>query len=77
MEFAIFSCGGGSIKAKLMRSSTLRDFNRSTTLAKLVRWISGTVVANNSAEREKEKKRKKDNLERDLKENKHHEFTQK
>ena len=42
-EVDIVSCGGGSMKSKSKRSLTPNDFNNSTVLAKLVRWISGIV----------------------------------
>ena len=41
-----FTCGGGSIKSKSSKFRTPRDFNRSTTLAKLIRCISGILLTN-------------------------------
>ena len=43
-EIAGLTCGGGSMKWNWRRSWTPSDFNSSTTLARLVRCISGTVV---------------------------------
>lgn len=44
MEFSMLSSGGGSMKWKSRRSCTPSDLSSSTTLARLVRWISGIVV---------------------------------
>mmetsp|Transcript_18673 Transcript_18673/g.46477 ORF Transcript_18673/g.46477 Transcript_18673/m.46477 type:complete len:205 (-) Transcript_18673:1709-2323(-) len=44
MLFRMLSCGGGSMKSKSSRLSTLSDLSSSTTLPRLVRWISGTVM---------------------------------
>lgn len=44
MEFSMLSSGGGSMKWKSRRSWTPSDLSSSTTLARLVRWISGIVV---------------------------------
>lgn len=43
--------GGGSMKSKLMRSLIPSDLSSSTTLPRLVRWISGTDVSSISAGR--------------------------
>mmetsp|Transcript_13649 Transcript_13649/g.58300 ORF Transcript_13649/g.58300 Transcript_13649/m.58300 type:complete len:267 (+) Transcript_13649:1323-2123(+) len=48
IEFRMFSRGGGSMKSKSSKFSTLSDLRRSTTLPKFVRWISGTVFASSS-----------------------------
>ena len=41
----LVTCGGGSMKSNSSRLSTRSDLSRSTTLARLVRWISGTLVS--------------------------------
>lgn len=45
----VLTCGGASMKWKRIRSCTPSDFSKSTTLARLVRWISGTAVINISS----------------------------
>lgn len=46
MLLRMLSLGGGSMKSNSSRLSTLRLFSRSTTLDRLVRWISGTLLTN-------------------------------
>lgn len=46
IEFSIVSYGGGSIKSNSSKLSTLRDFKSSTTLDKLVLYISGILFSN-------------------------------
>mmetsp|Transcript_24293 Transcript_24293/g.76458 ORF Transcript_24293/g.76458 Transcript_24293/m.76458 type:complete len:208 (-) Transcript_24293:971-1594(-) len=43
MLLRMLSCGGGSMKSNSSRFSMPRDLSSSTTLPRLVRWISGTV----------------------------------
>jgi len=46
--FCFGTCGGGSIKSNCNRSLTPSDLSSNTTLARLVRWISGIVLGNSS-----------------------------
>ena len=47
--FIFLTWGGGSMKWNCNKSCTPKDLRRSTVFAKLVLWISGTVVTNNSS----------------------------
>ena len=49
MCVCVCTCGGGSMKWNVSRSTTPSDFSSSTTLARLVRWISGTVAVSSSS----------------------------
>ena len=46
--FLALTWGGGSMKWNSSRFCTPRDFSKSTTFARLVLWISGTVVIRSS-----------------------------
>lgn len=48
MAHSMLTCGGASMKWNCSKSWTPRDFRRSTTLARLVLCISGTVLSSNS-----------------------------